>query len=89
MGFVGEVSEVGGELVRPHDIELLDAPESDAVAGKVLRVVHLGFEVRVEVALEDGRIVAVQQARTNGDVPDRHVGQPVWVRPSRSLRPVA
>jgi sulfate transport system ATP-binding protein len=89
MGFVGEVSEVGGQLVRPHDIELLDAPADGAIPGRVLRVVHLGFEVRVEVTLEDGRVVAVQQARTNGDVPDRQPGEQVWVRSQRALSPVA
>jgi sulfate transport system ATP-binding protein len=89
MGFVGEVSEVGGQFVRPHDIELLDAPAEGAVAGRVARVVHLGFEVRVEVALEDGRTVAVQQARSSGDVPDRQPGEQVWVRSQRALSPIA
>ena len=49
MGFLGPVSKVRGELVRPHDVALSHRPEDGWEEAMVQRVVHLGFEVRVEV----------------------------------------
>ncbi len=59
MGFVGEVNRIGDELVRPHDFELMTSPNGSTQEGFIDRVVHLGFEVRVELTLEDGRSVWV------------------------------
>src|SRR5215213_970939 len=48
MSFLGPVSRVGDRTVRPHDIAL-DRDRSDgAVPAEIQRVVHLGFEVRVQ-----------------------------------------
>ncbi len=55
MGFVGEVNRIGDELVRPHDFEIMAAPNGSTQEGLIDRVVHLGFEVRVELTLDDGR----------------------------------
>ena len=49
MGFLGPVSKVGGRLVRPHDLTLADEPSDGAEEAMVRRVLHLGFEVRVEL----------------------------------------
>ena len=69
MGFLGSVAQLGGHLVRPHDIALerdlgvaqaLDAllPGSPGVIESVVeRVVRLGFEVRVDLRGELGRAV--------------------------------
>ena len=46
-----EMAEHGGCLVRPHDVALSDRHEADAHEAMVLRVLHLGFEVRVEMVL--------------------------------------
>src|SRR4051812_30149443 len=46
MGFLGPVSAVGGELVRPHDLTLIAEPDGNAEEAMVRRVLHLGFEVR-------------------------------------------
>ena len=59
MGFLGPVTELGGQLVRPHDLHLsVDAREGAAEA-MVARVTHLGFEVRVDLILADGRPASV------------------------------
>ena len=63
MGFVGEVNRIGDELIRPHDFEILAAPNGSTQEGFIDRVVHLGFEVRVELTLDDGRSVWVQTTR--------------------------
>jgi sulfate transport system ATP-binding protein len=54
MNFLGPVTQLGGRPVRPHDLEIVREPTADAVAGTVLRVVKLGFEVRVDVETPDG-----------------------------------
>ena len=51
MGFLGPVSKVGDELVRPHDIAISTRARRRRARGRrSTRIVHLGFEVRVELA---------------------------------------
>src|ERR687883_767497 len=54
LGFVGRATRLGDRVVRPHDVELSSLPSDDGVEALIERVVHLGFEVRVELALGDG-----------------------------------
>jgi sulfate/thiosulfate transport system ATP-binding protein len=49
MGFLGPVTKLRGHLIRPHDIDVLVDDESDAVAGEVVRLLRVGFEVRLTV----------------------------------------
>jgi sulfate/thiosulfate transport system ATP-binding protein len=53
MSFLGPVTRLDGKLVRPHDIEVSTTAEPGSVAAVVRRVVHLGFEVRVELSIGD------------------------------------
>jgi sulfate transport system ATP-binding protein len=67
MSFIGPVNRLGDALLRPHDIQILeggqDLSDGSAVEALVRRVVHLGFEVRVELTLPDGRDVWAQVTR--------------------------
>ena len=68
MSFVGPVNRLGDALLRPHDIQILRAgsdlySEESTVEALVRRVTHLGFEVRVELTLPDGRDVWAQVTR--------------------------
>jgi sulfate transport system ATP-binding protein len=63
MGFLGPVSRLGDRLVRPHDVTLSLVPSDGAVQARVSRVVHLGFEVRVELELEGGGAARAQLTR--------------------------
>ncbi len=65
MSFIGPVNRLGNALLRPHDIQILPDGETEAGAVEALvrRVVHLGFEVRVELTLPDGRDVWAQVTR--------------------------
>jgi sulfate/thiosulfate transport system ATP-binding protein len=56
----------------------------DQEEAMVERVVHLGFEVRAELVLDDGRRVSAQVTRDEADELDLHDGQTVFVRPSRT-----
>jgi sulfate transport system ATP-binding protein len=84
MGFVGEVAEIGGAWVRPHDIDVLTEPEDDAVEALVDRVARVGFEARVDLHLGDGAPVHVQVTRQQALELELEPGQIVWLRAHRS-----
>jgi sulfate/thiosulfate transport system ATP-binding protein len=53
MSFLGPVTTLEGRLVRPHDIEVLTSPQGSAtVGGRITRVLRVGFEVRLTVAVD-------------------------------------
>src|ERR1700693_166885 len=55
MSFVGPVNRLGDAFVRPHDVQILPEADGTTTEALVQRIVHLGFEVRVELTLPDGR----------------------------------
>jgi sulfate transport system ATP-binding protein len=63
MSFVGPVNRLGDAFVRPHDIHFLGDADGTGTEALIERVVHLGFEVRVELRLPDGRDVWAQVTR--------------------------
>jgi sulfate transport system ATP-binding protein len=79
MGFLGPVTRLRGALVRPHDLEVFTGPEEAAAEGVVSRIVRLGFEVRVDVTVDD-EDVWVQVTRGEAEQLRLAVGAPVWVR---------
>jgi len=84
MTFVGPVSKLGDAYIRPHDVELLLEPEEGTTAATVQRVVHLGFEVRVELQLdEDGELWA-QVTREECERLGLAAGVRTHVRPRRA-----
>jgi sulfate transport system ATP-binding protein len=84
MSFVGPVNRLGDTFVRPHDVELLHEPEGDGSAeAMVERVVHLGFEVRVELVREDGQHLTAQLTQEQAEQLELERGQIVYARPSR------
>jgi sulfate transport system ATP-binding protein len=84
MSFVGSVNKLGDAWVRPHDIELSLEANGDTSPATVLRVVHLGFEVRIELRLEDGRELFAQVTREECEALELERGIPVFVRPRRA-----
>ncbi len=83
MGFVGPVAKLDGRLVRPHDLTVLDEAEEGAREAIVERIVRVGFEVRVELALGEGEPVTALLTKDEADALELHVGQIVWLRPDR------
>jgi sulfate transport system ATP-binding protein len=81
MGFLGPVSRIDGRLVRPHDVAVALTPSGDAIEAMVTRVVHLGFEVRVELELPDGELARAQLTRAQTDELEIGRGDIVYVRP--------
>jgi sulfate transport system ATP-binding protein len=84
MSFVGPVNRLGDAFVRPHDVELLHEPDGGGAAeAMVERVVHLGFEVRVELVREDGQQLTAQLTQEQAELLELERGQIVFARPSR------
>jgi sulfate transport system ATP-binding protein len=83
MGFLGPVSKLDGKLVRPHDVTVSLKPDPDAIEARVSRVVHLGFEVRIELELPDGSGARAQLTRAQTAELDLARGDVVYVRPPR------
>jgi sulfate transport system ATP-binding protein len=79
MTFIGPVTRLDGKLVRPHDLQLAKHPEAGAAPATVVRVVRLGFEVRVDVRTQE-EDVWVQVTRAEADELGVEAGSRVFVR---------
>ena len=51
MSFLGPVTRLQGQLIRPHDIDVSTSAPADpqAIAGEVVRTLRVGFETRLTV----------------------------------------
>jgi sulfate transport system ATP-binding protein len=89
MSFVGPVNHLDGALVRPHDVVIHPMlPRSDFSPRKAVveRLTHLGFEVRVELVLEDGHRVWSQITRDDLDRLGLEQRQNVFVESKKERR---
>jgi sulfate transport system ATP-binding protein len=83
MSFVGPVNRLSSNrFVRPHDIELRAEPNGITSEATVLRLVHLGFEVRVELEKQDGEMLSAQVTRETADRLGLETGRRIFVRPT-------
>ena len=89
MSFLGPVARLGEELVRPHDLRVTSEPREGSREAMVDRVVYLGFEVRVELALADGSPLAVQLTRDDAVALELATGDIVWVGQTSAPEAVA
>jgi sulfate/thiosulfate transport system ATP-binding protein len=80
MSFIGPVNRLGEAFMRPHDIQILPEDDGTGTEALVERVVHLGFEVRVELKLHDGREIWAQVTREEAQQLELHEGQILTVR---------
>ncbi len=88
MSFLGPVTKLGGELVRPHDLELSIEPRPETVTAKVTRVTRLGFEVRVDLEI-DGTELWAQVTRGSSEQLGLTDGQTIYIRRSSPVRAAA
>ena len=84
MGFVGPVNRRGALLIRPHDLEILQVPALEAEEAMIERIVHLGFEARVELLLADGEQLWAQMTLAEAELMELAQGQIVYARPRRA-----
>ena len=83
MSFVGQANRFGDTWVRPHDLQVLLSPNETTREAMVERISHLGFEVRVELARDDGAHVQAQLTRDAAERLELEPGQIVYVEPTR------
>jgi sulfate transport system ATP-binding protein len=83
MTFVGKANRFGDTYVRPHDLDLTLEPNGATREAMIERIVHLGFEVRVDLVREDGESLSVQLTRDEAERLELERGQIVYVRPTR------
>jgi sulfate/thiosulfate transport system ATP-binding protein len=81
MSFVGPVSRLGANLVRPHDFRVSLTRDEGTIEALARRVLHLGFEVRVELVLPDGSQAIAQMTRSQAEELELADGDIVYVRP--------
>jgi sulfate/thiosulfate transport system ATP-binding protein len=81
MSFVGPVSRLGANLVRPHDFRISLTRDEGTIEALARRVLHLGFEVRVELVLPDGSEAVAQLTRAQAEELELGDGDIVYVRP--------
>jgi sulfate transport system ATP-binding protein len=93
MGFLGPVTTLDGHLIRPHDVDVFTAGEvPGATAGDVVRLLRVGFEVRLTVrplARTGGgevggtKDVSVVLTRSHARELGIEVGSTVWLAANR------
>jgi len=83
MTFVGQANRLGDAFVRPHDLELTLEPNGTTREAMIERIVHLGFEVRLDLVREDGERLQVQITRDEAEQLELESRQIVFVKPTR------
>jgi sulfate/thiosulfate transport system ATP-binding protein len=87
MRFLGPVTQLGGQLVRPHDLEISLEPATDSTPAVVRRIVKLGFEVRVDLQEQrGGKEISAQLTRASSAQLDLAPGREVYVRLTAGAR---
>jgi sulfate/thiosulfate transport system ATP-binding protein len=87
MTFVGPVTRFGESYIRPHDLEVQVQPGAATQAATVEKIVHLGFEVRVELSLPGGEQIEAQLTKKDAERLELLEGQQVFLQPGRLLSP--
>jgi sulfate/thiosulfate transport system ATP-binding protein len=85
MSFLGPVTRLDGRLVRPHDIDVdTSGVVPGSVAGEVVRLLRVGFEVRVTVrACGEHEDVTVVLTRAHARELALQPGSRVWLTAAR------
>ena len=79
--FLGDATQLGDRLVRPHDIDISTQAHDGSLSGTVVRLLRVGFEVRVEVDVA-GQTVNAIVTRAQHRSLDLEIGDRVWLRVS-------
>lgn len=68
-------------FLRPHDILIQNEPNGSTVSAKVNRLIHLGWEIQVELVFDDGQILTATLPREKFDELNLSAQQRVYVKP--------
>jgi sulfate transport system ATP-binding protein len=76
------VTRLDGQLIRPHDIEVLTEPADGSVPATVTKLLRVGFEVRAELTTETSQ-PWVQLTRGQAEELNLTPERTVWLRTPR------
>jgi sulfate transport system ATP-binding protein len=71
-------------FLRPQDVIIETQPNGTTVAARVTRLIHLGWEVQAELALDDGQVVTAHLTRDRFDQLKLEPQQRVFVKPKEA-----
>ncbi|BFM40415.1 sulfate ABC transporter ATP-binding protein [Synechocystis sp. LKSZ1] len=71
-------------FVRPHDVGIQTAPDEVTSPAVVKRIIHLGWEIQVELSLNDQAIVVAHLSREQFNELRLEVSQSVYIKPRQS-----
>jgi sulfate/thiosulfate transport system ATP-binding protein len=71
-------------FLRPQDVVVETQPSNSTVAARVKRLIHLGWEIQAELALDDGQVVTAHLTRDRFDELKLEPNQRVYVRPKEA-----
>ena len=71
-------------FLRPHDILIYTQPDLTSVSARINRIVHLGWEIEVELRLKDGQEVTAYLTREELDELQLQSQQLVYVKPRKA-----
>ncbi len=77
-GFDSAQSEM---FLRPQDVVIETVPNGSTVPARVSRLIHLGWEIQVELTLDDGQVVNANLSRDRFDELHLEPQQRVYVKP--------
>ena len=68
-------------FLRPHDVVIETTENSATVPARISRLIHLGWEIQVELTLDDGQVVNANLTRERFDSLNLQPQQRVFVKP--------
>jgi sulfate/thiosulfate transport system ATP-binding protein len=78
----GDFYNKGAELyIRPHDIDVQTSPNGNTIPAQIERIIHLGWEIQVELLLSDRQRVTAHFSREKFDGLGLETGKTVFVKP--------
>nr|RNJ68863.1 MAG: sulfate/molybdate ABC transporter ATP-binding protein [Leptolyngbya sp. IPPAS B-1204] len=84
VGDWNSASDSAPVFLRPHDVIIELSPNQTTVPATVLRVIHLGWEIQVELGLEDGQSFTAYLSREAFKRLNLQSGQQVYVKPKEA-----
>ena len=83
MSFLGPVTTLAGQLIRPHDLDVRTEPFPDAYGGRIADLNRVGFEVRLNIKLDEKQSTPVHVTQTRAEAAAKRLaaGDRVWVKP--------
>jgi sulfate/thiosulfate transport system ATP-binding protein len=80
-GFESSSAEM---FLRPHDVVIETTPNETTVPARISRLIHLGWEIQVELTLDDGQVVTAHLPREKFDQLQLEPQQRVYVKPKEA-----